>query len=765
MEKKLRKIQGQAVGHNGIISYEVDVNQQHITDFKILKHSETPGIFNQVIDQLKDSIIGQQSFDIDAISGATVMTQSLLSAAKRSLASNNILIDSSHAQEETHETIQQKTDIVIIGGGEAGLVAGCRALSLGQRVILLEKNGYLGGATILNGSNVVATDSKTSQKIFGDSTDTIKKLVNDVTRESKQTNDLQLTQLMANKIGYAIDFISDFAHLNYQKAETQTPEHSVDRQIELPSASSAEFIEKVGNAFKQHGGQVILGAKVEQLEYNNEGEVIGVVAESKHQTIKIKAHSVILASGGYGANEKMRGAENAGIDYYGPTTSTGDAYMFNADLNLKTKNLNWYKIYPHGVEVAPSTAKLTTYASKLATDLGAIYVNKEGQRIVNESAVYADFRDAVLRAPNKIAFLIMDARTWTPFYQQLLLHGFTEDEITKYFQMKNKAPLFVRGTLKEVANAAGINADQLQQTVASYQKYTKQGFDPEFNRDSEYLHLFEGKEYYLVEQRDRFATTLGGFDVNPRSLNLITNENQDVANYFAAGEVVGGANGHDSMPSMMNSWSISSGYIAGQQASLNSDTIRAKGLDRPNIVAVVGTNSKKSYNRQLLLAMKSMFVETANIQVQDITDIPLFNEDLLAKIPLEVKKMAENIANSDGVIIAVPEYNHAIPAALKSVLEWLSCVEYPLQEKPVMIVGTSIGEQGTVRAQMNLRQILDSPGLEAQVMPSNEFMLADAGNQFDSNNRLKDASSQAFLVDCFDNFLEFMDSEEFAATR
>ncbi|KLD58782.1 hypothetical protein WP50_23650, partial [Lactiplantibacillus plantarum] len=55
---------------------------------------------------------------------------------------------------------------------------------------------------------------------------------------------------------------------------------------------------------------------------------------------------------------------------------------------LQTHDLGWYKLYPHGVEVEPGVAKLTTYASKQATDMGAIYVNSKGDRIVNESNVY-----------------------------------------------------------------------------------------------------------------------------------------------------------------------------------------------------------------------------------------------------------------------------------------------------------------------------------------------------------------------------------------
>lgn len=758
-----KQIKGQAMGHNGIINYEVDVDDNKVEDLKILKHSETSGIFNQVIDKLKQNIISQQSFDVDAVSGATVMTQAILDSAKKAVKNENVQLTPVAKKNAKHQTTRIRTDVAVIGGGEAGLVAACRALSLGQKVVLVEKNGYLGGATILNGSNVTGTGSKVAERIFGkqiDQQDSPERLANDVAVECKHTNLPQLTHLMAHNIGPAIDFISEFAGLDYQKAQTQTPEHSVERQIELPTASSYEFIQKVSKAFEAKGGKILLGTRVEGLTFDSKGRVNGLTAEADNETVKIKAASLVLAAGGYGANKQMRGPESKGIDYYGPMTSTGDAYVFNEDLNLKTHNLDWYKVYPHGVQVEPGIAKLTTYASKKATDMGSIYVNSDGKRIVNESDVYTTFRDAILNQSDKIAYLLMDERTWKEVYQLLVLHDFTENEIKKFFEDQDNRPVFVKGSLDDVAKKAGINVTNLERTVDNYQNFAKDGKDPEFGRDKQYLHEYEGHTYYLIEQCARFATTLGGYSADPKNLELIDKQNQPVANYFGAGEVVGGANGHDSMPSMMNTWGISSGYVAGASATQNANQHKVEGSDDKKITAIVGTNASKSYNRRLLNAMKNLFDSEADFEIHEIKDIPLFNEDLMNDEPLAVKELANTIEESDGVVIAVPEYDHAIPAALKSTIEWLSCAEHPFKDKPVMIVGTSLGIQGTVRAQMNLRQILDAPGVDASIMPGNEFMLPQAANQFDENDNLVDAGSEDFLKQCFDNFMKYIAASE-----
>ena len=126
--------------------------------------------------------------------------------------------------------------------------------------------------------------------------------------------------------------------------------------------------------------------------------------------------------------------------------------------------------------------------------------------------------------------------------------------------------MFVKGTLSEVATKAGINPQALVATVTRYNEFAKAGQDSEFGRSKEMLHVYEGDVFYLVEQRDRFATTLGGFSART-DLRLQTKDGHKIANLYGAGEVVAGANGHDSTPSMMNTWGISSGYIAGTNAA------------------------------------------------------------------------------------------------------------------------------------------------------------------------------------------------------
>lgn len=174
------------------------------------------------------------------------------------------------------------------------------------------------------------------------------------------------------------------------------------------------------------------------------------------------------------------------------------------------------------------------------------------------------------------------------------------------------------------------------------------------------------------------------------------------------------------------------------------------------LVGIVGTNSATSTNRLLLQYMQQHFGAKATIEICEIKDLPAFNEPEDKTAPAAVQALSDKITAADGVIISTPEYDHAIPAVLKSTLEWLSYTTRPLIDKPVMIVGASHGSLGSSRAQAHLRQILDAPELKARVMPSSEFLLGRSLAAFDEAGQLVYPEKVKELAECFDEFLLFV---------
>ncbi|WP_456295525.1 NAD(P)H-dependent oxidoreductase [Vibrio sp. AK197] len=172
-------------------------------------------------------------------------------------------------------------------------------------------------------------------------------------------------------------------------------------------------------------------------------------------------------------------------------------------------------------------------------------------------------------------------------------------------------------------------------------------------------------------------------------------------------------------------------------------------------LAIVGTNSNVSTNRMLLQFMKEHFKQEAQIELCEIKDLPAFYEAKDDQVPQQVEAVSEQIRQADGVIIATPEYDHAITAALKSALEWISYTSQALTDKPVLIVGASHGALGSSRAQAHLRQILDSPELAARIMPSSEFLLGKSQAAFDATGRLIDEDKLTELDEIFREFMLF----------
>lgn len=174
-------------------------------------------------------------------------------------------------------------------------------------------------------------------------------------------------------------------------------------------------------------------------------------------------------------------------------------------------------------------------------------------------------------------------------------------------------------------------------------------------------------------------------------------------------------------------------------------------------VGIVGSNAELSYNRKLLEFIRRHFKTKFELEVLEIDQVPMFNQDENWQDSFQLRYLYNKITRADGVIIATPEHNHTITAALKSVLEWLSYQVHPFESKPVMIVGASYHDQGTSRAQVHLRKILDAPGVNAYTLPGNEFLLGKAKEAFDDEGNITNVGTVNFLETCLDNFVKYVD--------
>lgn len=174
------------------------------------------------------------------------------------------------------------------------------------------------------------------------------------------------------------------------------------------------------------------------------------------------------------------------------------------------------------------------------------------------------------------------------------------------------------------------------------------------------------------------------------------------------------------------------------------------------ILALVGTNANFSYNRILLKFMKKHFKQMADIEIYEISKLPAFSVDVPLEEQTEVWKLKQKVKAADGVVFSTPEYDHGIPAALKSATEWLSYHTEVLKHKPVMVVGVSYGRQASARSQVQMRQILISPDCDANLLPGNEVLIGGASRVFSKDGRLINEDMRDNLEKCFTNFIQYI---------
>ncbi|MFC3041507.1 NADPH-dependent FMN reductase [Virgibacillus xinjiangensis] len=179
------------------------------------------------------------------------------------------------------------------------------------------------------------------------------------------------------------------------------------------------------------------------------------------------------------------------------------------------------------------------------------------------------------------------------------------------------------------------------------------------------------------------------------------------------------------------------------------------------IAALVGSNRKDSYNRQLTAYMQKRYDGKLDIEVLPIDQLPFYNQDDELNPPQIVEDLRSIIKESDGILIATPEYNGSISGMLKNALDWFSRVDQVMVNKPTMIVGASMGALGTVKAQLQLRQILNAPGIGALTLPGNEVVIGTVHEKIDADGNLMDEQTISFLDHVVENFIKWAENVKF----
>ena len=563
---------GEGKGRNGTITVEVTVKAGKLDAVKVVKHTETVGISDAAVADFPKAIVAAQSTAVDAVAGATMTSEGIRAAVAQAIQKAGgdpaQFATAVVKKKAAKKLVKENADIVVVGAGGSGISAAVKAETLGAKVILIEKMPVIGGATALNAGTLIATGSKYQREVMKETKDSPELAYKDIFTVGKNRNDPTLVKMVTERVGGVVDWLIYDMKIPYGPAATQYPDHSANRQLGV-TGRSVNYLNLMREKFLGMGGKLMLQTRAQELIRDDAGKVVGVRATDKDgNTVELTSKAVILASGGYGAVKSMLPKEMSNYVFYGLDSETGDGYKMATAIGAGTINLDLVKMYPQGVETVPGHGLAATASS---TDTmkksGAIYVNKLGQRYVDENAALGVLTDMTVAQPDHIAYIVMDAKAWKEYVRKSLEDKLVPNEETLMTWTKivnNGRPVMaVSDNLAEAAKTMGVDAEGLAKTVAHWNDMVKAGKDTDFNRKIT-GGLGEGP-YYIVEQKVRYQTTLGGLKADA-DLRILDKAGKPIPGLYGAGCVVGGANGADSLTAMMNSWAIVSGVVSAESA-------------------------------------------------------------------------------------------------------------------------------------------------------------------------------------------------------
>ena len=557
--------EGTANGKNGPVTVAVTIKAGKITNVKVVKSGESAMIGDAAIARIPSEIVARQSLRVNNVAGATLSSMAIQAAATNAVkaagGTPNEFYKAPIKKSASNIDISYKTAVVVVGSGASGMAAAVRSQLNGNPTILIEKMPYLGGDTILNAGTLIATGSRYQRDVMKETKDSPELAYKDIMHVGKNRNDPVLVKMVTEKAGSVVDWLIDDLKIPYGPAATQYPDHSASRQLGV-TGRSPNFIRTMARIFTDHGGKILMETRATSLIYKG-GRVDGVQAvNADGDKITINAKETILASGGFGAKTEMLPKTLKGYLFYGLDSDAGQGYEMARKLGAQNINMDLVKVYPQGVETVPNHGLAAT-ASSTATvnDTGAIYVNSQGKRIINERASLGELTDITVAQPDKIMYLVMDKTGYDRYLAKSIEDKLVPDEtvLRKWLAIKNNGkPVMVESNnLAEAAKVMGINPEGLEATVKQWNEMASAGKDTQFNRKDP-KELIKAP-YYIVEQKPRFATTLGGLKANA-NMQILGKGGKPIPGLFGAGCVVGGANGADS-------WAIISGVDAADGAT------------------------------------------------------------------------------------------------------------------------------------------------------------------------------------------------------
>ena len=589
---------GTAKGFGGDVSVTLTLTDGVITGCTAEGKDETEGVGSQAIAKMPGEIAESGSIAVDGVSGATITSTAIKEAAAAALTAAGLNPDDYKTAVENDAAAEDSTvdaDVVVVGAGGAGMTAAITAAAEGKSVVILESQSMVGGYSVratggMNAGKTVYQDEnefgesagvektlKTAAEKYADN-ETITALAKTVSEQwaeyqknptgyfdsvelmeldtmigGKGINDPELVETLCANSADAIDWLDEHGITlhnvsSFGGASVKRIHRPVNAEGKTVSVGSY-MIPLLQENCEKAGVKMMLDTTATEILTDANGAAVGVKATgASGETVTVNAKAVVLATGGFGANLDMVVKYKPELKGFMTTNAPGiqgQGIEMAQAIGAATVDMDQIQIHP---TVEANTAALITEG--LRGD-GAILINEEGQRFIDEVGT----RDVVSAA--EIA--------QTGSYSWLVVDQAMADASSVIQGYIKKGYTVTGATYEELGKAMGVDAAAFAETMEKWNGYVEAKNDPDFGRTS-FANPLNTAPYYAVKVTAGVHHTMGGLKINANT-EVLNEKGEVIPGLFAAGEVTGGVHGANRLGGNAVADFTVFGRIAGAAAS------------------------------------------------------------------------------------------------------------------------------------------------------------------------------------------------------
>lgn len=514
--------EGEAIGRNGPVKVQVTVAKDRIESIRVVSHNESAGLSDAPINTLPKTIVDKQSLAVDVFSGATFSSKAVIGAVENALkkATKDIkpLLIAPAVTAAVKPPKDETVDVLVVGSGISGMVAGITAAEKGSNVLIIEKQGMLGAGDSMNISTGITAGGSRLIKQLGIENATAKDyadfLVKQAATKKVPINEKNV-RTYAMRGGELVDWLMDLGvpFGRFQK----------DKWFHITKDGSAlgpHIVRALSKKIADDNINYRLNSQVVDL-LMKDGKVVGATVKTGAGSYKVNAKAVVMATGGFSASHelvKKWAPEWVGRPTTGAVSLTGDGILMAQKVGAQTVAMQEikanYLCHPLTARDGVSLTAITPYN---------ILINHEGKRFVDEGHASINFKSrAMMKQTGHEAYAIVDQ---------------TAMDNLKLMRNYAAAGYFVKAnTVEELASKLKVDQKAFIKTMKDYMAACQAGKDPEFNRRIQYP--IAKAPFYAALVTPSMQSTYGGIKTDEKA-QALNADNKPIAGLYAAGATSG----------------------------------------------------------------------------------------------------------------------------------------------------------------------------------------------------------------------------------